>query len=138
MDTPGQKPTFTDLTLYDQETGEPFIFSAKEQEFFWKQGFTNPPKYSPERRKQKRLEQEVKNGVSVFNVRCRVCAKVGKVAIEPTDPKEVLCEQCFSKAWDHFSTLNPAKRAAYDQSLAVYEASKPTKTLVELLQEEGR
>jgi hypothetical protein len=120
-------PSFTDITLYDQETGEPFIFSAKEQEFFWKQGFTNPPKFSPERRKQKRLERELQGGTPTYNVTCRICKKVGKVMIEPADMKEVLCESCFMTEWEAFSAAHPDKRAIYDTALAAFEAIREEK-----------
>jgi hypothetical protein len=116
------KPTFEDITLFDAETGEPFIFSAKEQEFFWKQGFTNVPKYSPERRKQKREERFA--GKVVSNVRCKICGKVGKVLQEVTDPQETHCGECFDATWQQYLANHPAERAAYEQAEAAYQAAK--------------
>lgn len=107
----GTPPQFQDVTLYDQETGEPFIFTAKEQEFFWKQGFTHVPKYSPERRKQKR---EQRNAIKpLFNVKCHLCGKVGKISQEPLHPKKILCESCFSTKWEAYLEKHPEIRALH-------------------------
>lgn len=94
----GPKPTFQDITLYDQDTGEPFIFTAKEQEFFWKQGFTHVPKHSPERRKM--LREKRYEGKPLFNVRCKQCKKVGKITIEPPYPDQILCDTCFTQLFE--------------------------------------
>lgn len=106
-------PQFQDITLYDQDTGEPFTFTAKEQEFFWKQGFTHVPKHSPERRKMLR-EQRFK-GKPVFNVRCYVCGKVGKVLQEPPHLKKILCETCFTERWNAYLEKHPDVRALHEQ-----------------------
>jgi len=99
---------FQDITLYDKDTGEPFIFTAKEQEFFAKQGFTNVPRHSPERRRQ--LREEKYKGKPIFNVECYNCHKVGKILQEPPDPKKVLCEHCFSEQWEAYLEKNPEVR----------------------------
>ncbi len=108
----GPAPEFQDLTLYDVETGEPFTFTAKEQEFYWKQGFTNVPKYTPERRKLKRLERT--NGKELYNVRCVSCGKVGRILTEPTHPKKTLCEVCFMKQWEPFLEKHPEIKAEHE------------------------
>lgn len=92
-----EKPDFQDITLYDVETGEAFTFTAKEQEFYWKQGFTNVPKYTPERRKLKREQREA--GKTSYKIKCKVCNKVGRVYQEPIDPKQIYCETCFNEKW---------------------------------------
>lgn len=104
-------PQFQDITLYDQETGEPFIFTAKEQAFYAKQGFVNVPKYTPERRKLKR-EQRL-NGKQVFNIKCMRCAKVGKVMQEPPYPKRILCGDCFDQEWNSYLEKHPELRALF-------------------------
>ena len=121
MDTPTQpqsdKPVFQDVTLFDKETGEPFIFTAKEQEFFARQGFTHVPKHSPERRKQMR-ELRYK-GKPIFNVTCMNCKRVGKVTQEPPYPKNILCEYCFQEKWEAYLTENPEKRALYEEATPI-------------------
>jgi hypothetical protein len=117
MDT----PQFQDVTLYDQETGEPFIFTAKEQEFFLKQGFTHVPKYSPERRKEMR-EKRFK-GKEFFNVRCTSCGKVGKILQEPPHPKKILCENCFTTQWNEHLEKHPDIRALHEQAETEIERS---------------
>jgi hypothetical protein len=112
----GTPPAFADITLYDQETGEPFIFSAKEQEFYWRQGFTNVPKYTPERRKLKR-EQRLA-GKDVFNVRCYSCGKVGRIMQEPANYKQVLCENCFTKKWEEYLDKHPDLKAEHEKAAA--------------------
>lgn len=96
---------FQDIVLYDKDTGEPFIFTAKEQEFFAKQGFTNVPTRSPERRRLMR-EQRYK-GKPLFNVKCMVCGKVGKILQEPPDPKQVVCQYCFAQKWNPYLEQHP-------------------------------
>jgi CxxC-x17-CxxC domain-containing protein len=112
----GAKPQFQDITLFDQDTGEPFIFTAKEQEFFWRQGFTNVPKRSPERRKEFR-EKRAK-GKPLFNVTCKVCGRVGKVLVEPPDSKDIYCETCFEEAWAAYLQKNPAYKAEFEAAEA--------------------
>ena len=107
-------PKFQDITLYDKDTGEAFIFTAKEQEFFARQGFTHVPAHSPERRKMLR-EQRYK-GKPIFNVTCASCGRVGKITQEPIDPKKILCEYCFTEKWNTYLHENPEKRALYEES----------------------
>ena len=99
------RPKFQDITLYDKDTGEPFIFTAKEQEFFARQGFTNVPTRSPERRKLLR-EQRYK-GKPIFNVTCQQCKKVGKITQEPPDQHHILCEYCFNEKWAAYLAAHP-------------------------------
>lgn len=107
-----EKPKFQDITLYDVETGEAFIFTAKEQEFFAKQGFTHVPKHSPERRKMLR-EQRYK-GKPLFNVKCVECKRVGKILQEPPDIKHILCEDCFTQKWEEYLEKHPDVRALHE------------------------
>lgn len=119
MDTPpspsapsGSKPQFQDVTLYDQDTGEPFIFSAKEQEFFWRQGFTHVPKHSPERRKE--IREKRAKGKPLFNITCKVCGKVGKLLVEPPDPRDIYCESCFAEVWEEYLDEHPEERPLHE------------------------
>ena len=98
-------PDFKDLTLYDKDTGEPFTFTAKEQEFFARQGFTNVPTRSPERRKQVREQRY--NGKPIFNVTCISCGRVGKLLQEPSDPRRVFCQFCFAERWNMYLEQHP-------------------------------
>jgi CxxC-x17-CxxC domain-containing protein len=114
---------FQDITLYDKDTGEPFIFTAKEQAFFAKQGFTHVPTRSPERRKQVREERFAKK--PFYYVTCSQCKKVGSVSLEPTHSKKTLCEECFSTAWQAYLTAHPDYAIQYEQAVA---AAKPLET----------
>jgi hypothetical protein len=118
-----EKPQFQDITLYDQDTGEPFIFTAKEQEFFWKQGFTHVPKHSPERRKL--LREERYKGKPLFNVRCKKCGRVGKIVQEPPYPKNIYCADCFNEEWEAYLQKHPEIRAIHEQAAAEQGAEEP-------------
>ena len=111
-----QKPDFQDVTLLDQETGEPFIFTAKEQEFFWKQGFTHVPKHSPERRKM--LREQRYAGKPLFNIKCKKCGRVGKILQEPTHPRNIFCADCFNQEWEAYLEKHPEVRAIHEQAAA--------------------
>ena len=101
----GNATKFSDITLYDKDTGEPFIFTAKEQEFFARQGFTHVPTRSPERRKAIR-EQRYK-GKPIFNIVCKVCGRVGKIVQQPPDPREIYCQYCFAEKWNTYLEKHP-------------------------------
>ena len=100
-----ETPKFQDITLYDKDTGEPFIFTAKEQEFFARQGFTHVPTRSPERRKEIR-EQRYK-GKPIFNIACKQCGRVGKIVQEPPNPRELYCQYCFAEKWNAYLIEHP-------------------------------
>jgi hypothetical protein len=106
------QPQFQDMTLFDVDTGEPFIFTAKEQEFFARQGFTNPPKYSSEKRKRMRDEQMATK--PFWHVRCFVCGRVGKTHSEPPDPKHVVCSYCFAEKWNPYLEAHPELQDLYE------------------------
>ena len=109
-----QQPVFTDITLFDIDTGEPFIFTAGEQEFFARQGFQHVPKRAPENRKKIR-ELRVK-GKETFNVICIRCKKVGNILQEPPDPKHILCEYCFSELWEENLVKHPELRQLFEET----------------------
>ena len=100
-------PQFQDITLYDKDTGEPFVFTAGEQEFFARQGFTNVPTRSPERRKAVR-DQRYK-GKPVFNVACLGCGRVGKIIQEPPNPSQIFCQYCFAERWNKHIEEHPER-----------------------------
>jgi hypothetical protein len=118
----GDKPQFQDITLYDKDTGEPFIFTAKEQEFFARQGFTHVPAHSPERRKMLR-EQRYK-GKPIFNVKCVTCGKVGKITQEPPSLKHVYCEYCFAEKWNAHLEKHPELLEIH-QPMVVTQVEEP-------------
>lgn len=123
MDTQNNnQPVFQDVTLYDRDTGDAFIFTAKEQEFFAKQGFTHVPAHSPERRKE--LREKRYKGKPVFNVKCMNCQRVGKITQEPPYPKHILCEYCFNDKWEAFLTKHPEKRALYESEVRPSESQE--------------
>ena len=113
---PAVAPSFQDITLYDQDTGEPFIFTAKEQEFYSRQGFEHVPKRSPQRRRE--LEATRYKGKPIIKVTCMRCGQVGKITQEPPDPHHVLCETCFNILWEAHLEANPELRPLFEQQPA--------------------
>jgi hypothetical protein len=95
-------PQFQDITLYDRDTGEPFIFTGKEQEFFARQGFTHVPTRSPERRKE--LREKRYKGKEIFNITCVGCGRVGKITQQPPSPRYIYCQYCFAERWNQYLT----------------------------------
>lgn len=124
MNQPNPKPEFKDITLFDKETGEPFIFTAKEQEFFARQGFTHVPTRSPERRKLMR-EKRYK-GKPIFNVVCMQCNRVGKITQEPPYPKNILCEHCFNEKWNTYLEKHPELKLQFPDSSSESEGNEYT------------
>ena len=105
------KPKFQDIILHDKDTGEPFVFTAKEQEFFAKQGFTNVPTRSPERRKELR-EQKYK-GKPITNIQCAGCGRVGKVTQSVPNKQKVYCQNCFAKMWNPYLEAHPEEQGIF-------------------------
>ncbi|EKD70748.1 MAG: hypothetical protein ACD_46C00419G0002 [uncultured bacterium] len=85
---------FNDITLICKDCGKEFTFSANDQKFYAKQGFVN----APARCRSCREEFQAKKykGLDMHNVKCKICDKVGKLAVQPTYPKEVMCGDCFA------------------------------------------
>lgn len=88
-----QENKFSDIKLICKDCGNEFIFSANDQKFYAKQGFIN----APARCKSCRIEFQNKKyqGLDVCNVRCKICGRVGKLTIKPTNLKEIICGDCF-------------------------------------------
>ena len=85
-----------DKTLTCEDCGNPFTFSAGEQEFYRQKGFTNEPKRCPECRKKRKTERY---GERVSTpITCSECGKEDTVPFVPTGDRPLLCRDCFAKA----------------------------------------
>jgi len=96
--------SYQDKQLTCVECGNPFTFSADEQEFFASRGYTNEPKRCLPCRQARKSERY--GGDSSYGSRPRrqmfpaVCAQCGKeteVPFEPREGRPVYCSECFSK-----------------------------------------
>ncbi len=113
-------PKFQDMVLFDERTGEPFVFSAKQQEYFTDQGLQTIPNKTPARRKENELKRY--EGKELIKVTCKVCKKIGKVLQEVADPEEVYCDECFAKAWQARLDSDPVFAAQFAEEEAAADA----------------
>jgi len=108
---PSGQGGFQDITLYDVDTGEPFIFTAKEQAFYAKNGLTHVPQRSPERRRE--LEAK-KYGKPLTRVRCISCGRTGKILIDPEPTSKMMyCEECFIREWNQYLSRHPELQSVH-------------------------
>lgn len=107
---------FKDINLICKSCGEKFVFTASEQKFYARQGFTN----APVRCKDCRLKfQEQKfKGAQVYNVKCVKCALVGKITTPVPHPNKVYCENCFNEE------LEKEKQIKGSLPSSIYEAMR--------------
>ena len=89
----------SDKTLTCVECGNPFTFTAGEQEFFASRGYTNEPKRCPQDREARKSQQRG-YGDSPREMHPVVCDQCGidtTVPFVPRGDKPVYCSDCFSK-----------------------------------------
>jgi CxxC-x17-CxxC domain-containing protein len=97
---------FQDKSLQCVDCGNPFTFSAADQEFFQSKGYTNEPKRCPTCRQSRKAERYGNGGggSSSFGARrqmfpavCAECGKDTQVPFEPRGDKPVYCSDCYRK-----------------------------------------
>jgi len=84
-----------DVELICKECGESFPFTAKEQQFYLKQGFEHVPTRCLNCRRQMREKRD--KGRQFFTVKCKITGKVGRLPIEPDNPDDVYSDEAFEK-----------------------------------------
>jgi CxxC-x17-CxxC domain-containing protein len=89
---------FQDKSLTCVECGQPFVFTAGEQEFYAQKGFTNEPK----RCKPCKGQRKAATGVAAagvarqeYEVTCSECGQRTTVPFKPTLDRPVYCRTCF-------------------------------------------
>lgn len=91
--------TFEDKQLNCSDCGNPFVFTAGEQQFYADKGFTNAPlrcKDCRAQRKNSRRDERGSGQREEYEITCSNCGKQGTVPFKPTDPsKAVYCNECF-------------------------------------------
>ena len=89
---------FQDQTLTCMDCGNPFTWTASEQQFYADKGFTNPPKRCPEDRKKKKAQMGDRSfggARQSFPITCSNCGAQDTVPFEPRGDRPVLCRNCF-------------------------------------------
>jgi CxxC-x17-CxxC domain-containing protein len=97
--------SFVEKSLQCSDCGTNFTFSAEEQEFFAKKGYTNEPKRCPSCREAKRGQRS--GGFSgggrssanrqMFPAVCAECGTETQVPFEPREGRPVYCSRCYDK-----------------------------------------
>jgi CxxC-x17-CxxC domain-containing protein len=96
---------FQDQTLTCADCGQQFTWTASEQEFYQKKGFTNPPKRCPDCRAKKKAQFGDNRGGGFHNagprqsypITCSNCGKQDTVPFQPKGDRPVLCRDCFQQ-----------------------------------------
>jgi CxxC-x17-CxxC domain-containing protein len=107
---------YTDKELVCADCGQPFVFSASEQDFYNQRSFTEPKRCSNCRAARKAARGESGGGYSdrngessynrssygddrapreMFDAVCSTCGKDTQVPFRPTSGKPVYCSDCF-------------------------------------------
>jgi CxxC-x17-CxxC domain-containing protein len=106
--------SYADQTLNCRDCGQPFTFTAGEQEFFASRGFTNAPLRCPDCRAERKASRD-SGGYSsggggyssgrggygggdrqMYSVTCSSCGNEARVPFQPRGDRPVYCSDCFS------------------------------------------
>ncbi|MCL4499577.1 MAG: zinc-ribbon domain containing protein [Chloroflexi bacterium] len=104
--------SFTDKTITCRDCGQPFTWTASEQEFYQSRGFEN----QPVRCRDCRNSRKARNGGGssgygtngggrtgsrgpreMFAAVCDECGRETQVPFQPTSGKPVYCSECFEQ-----------------------------------------
>lgn len=104
--------SFSDKTLTCRDCGQPFVWTASEQEFYQSRGFENEPVRCRECRNRRKMDRGTSTGSSssyggdrsasrgtreMFPAVCDECGKQTQVPFQPTSGKPVYCSDCFER-----------------------------------------
>jgi CxxC-x17-CxxC domain-containing protein len=91
---------YQDKTLTCADCGQPFVFTAGEQEFFAQKGFQNPPKRCKACKATKRSGPGAGADGSareLHEVVCSSCGQKTTVPFKPSLDRPVYCRTCFQQ-----------------------------------------
>ncbi len=99
------KMTFQDQTLTCRDCGNPFVWTASEQEFYQSKGFQNAPVRCPADRAAKKARMEGGRGGDrgqrqMYEITCSNCGRKDTVPFQPRGDRPVFCGDCFRKQRD--------------------------------------
>jgi CxxC-x17-CxxC domain-containing protein len=99
--------TYADKTLTCRDCGQPFVFTAGEQEFYASRGLMNEPGRCPNCRAARRSSQGGGMGYAngdgygmqreMFTATCSNCGKEARVPFQPNPDRPVYCSDCFQQ-----------------------------------------
>ena len=85
---------YEDKTLTCKECGQPYVFTAGEQEFYAEKGFENEPQRCKTCRDARKNATRATR--EMFDATCANCGKECKVPFKPRDERPVYCSECFA------------------------------------------
>jgi len=88
---------FVDKALHCLDCGKEFVFTAGEQEFYAKKGFTNEPLRCKDCRDARKRSREGATGMprEMFDAVCAKCGSKTQVPFRPREDRPVYCQDCF-------------------------------------------
>jgi CxxC-x17-CxxC domain-containing protein len=94
---------FVDKTLHCLDCGKEFVFTAGEQEFYAKKGFTNEPLRCKDCRDARKRSREGATGMprEMFDAVCAKCGVKTQVPFRPREDRPVYCQDCFREMRAH-------------------------------------
>ncbi|MEK9176645.1 MAG: zinc-ribbon domain containing protein [Patescibacteria group bacterium] len=102
---------FQDQTLTCRDCGNPFTWTASEQEFYQSKGFQNSPVRCPSCRQAKKARMDGGGGRGgprqTYEITCSNCGKKDMVPFQPRGDRPVLCGDCFRKQRDNGGVSQP-------------------------------
>jgi CxxC-x17-CxxC domain-containing protein len=93
---------YTDETLSCVDCSRSFSFTASQQDFFARKGFTNKPSRCDDCRAARKASNGGRTGAStattreLFKTTCSQCGGVAEVPFQPRTGRPVYCRDCFS------------------------------------------
>ena len=100
--------SFQDIDLTCKDCGQPFAFTAGEQEFYQQRGLTNQPGRCVTCRGARRASASAMSSSNgpreMFSATCSQCGQEARVPFQPRSDKPVYCSSCFE-------TKRPARRS---------------------------
>src|SRR5581483_12380268 len=107
----GVSVSYADKTLTCRDCGQPFVFSAGEQEFYASRGLMNEPGRCPSCRQQRRSSSSSTGYASsggysagggygqreMYTAICSNCGKEARVPFQPRTDRPVYCSDCFQQ-----------------------------------------
>lgn len=97
--------SFQDIDLTCRDCGQPFAFTAREQEFFQQRGLKNQPGRCFTCRGARRAATGAASGPrEMFSATCSECGQEARVPFQPRSDKPVYCSSCFE-------TKRPARQS---------------------------
>jgi CxxC-x17-CxxC domain-containing protein len=91
--------SFVDKTLTCVDCGQPFTFTAGEQEFHQSKGFTTEPRRCASCRAARKggsaPATHKREARDMFTVACASCGNPAQVPFEPRQGRPVYCSDCF-------------------------------------------